>query len=201
MKLVLKLGGLNLNELQFVCERKNVIQGRFRGHDKTYSWYLPYKLQKQIHVGDIEIIDTKGNRNKVMVTGLKYERDAKSQYKSFPYIRGVASWQIQHICRHLKSIGVEYSRERHLKGLVNKDGTSLGVDIAFYINEHLCIIEYNGVHHYNKQSPRYKNFAENMEVKRKWCRQNNVPLLEIPFWWQNDLYLFVDHFIESMLYE
>jgi len=182
-----------LNELQFICGRKNVIQGRFKSHDKIYSWYLPYNIQEQIHIGDVEIIDTKRNRNKITVIGLGYEKDAKIRYKTFPYLRGIASWQIQHICRRLKCLGYEYSRERHFKGLTNDDSTRLAVDIVFYLQGHVCAIEYNGVHHYYEQGARYTKF------EKKWCYQNNVPLLEIPFWWQNNLDDMLNSFIKSVI--
>lgn len=188
-----------MNELRFVRERQNVILGRYNTHGKTYSWYLPYELQKVIHVGDIEIINSDGNKDKIIVVSFKYEKNAKLKYKNFPYRRGIASWQVQHICRYLKSLGYDYSRERHFKGLMNERGLHLGMDIVFCINKRMCVIEYNGVHHYNNQSPRYKNFKNNMDIKRNWCRQNDVPLLEIPFWWQNDLDSILNLFITSVL--
>ncbi len=38
-----------------------------------------------------------------------------------------------------------------------------------------------------------------MNAKREWRYQNNVPLLEIPFWWQNNLDDMLDSLIKSVI--
>jgi hypothetical protein len=36
-----------------------------------------------------------------------------------------------------------------------------------------------------------------MEAKRVWARNNDAPMLEIPFWWQNSLDEFVLRFLQT----
>ena len=190
-----------MNELVFVRKCFNVVEAQFYSHEGTrrvQAWYLPFDIQKYIHVGDVEIISKK---KRVKVLSLSYDKDAELKYEIFPYKRGLASWQVQHIGRHLMTLGYQYFREQHFKKLINSYGASLGVDIAFQMDGHWCAIEYNGVHHYVQHNPRYGHYAENMKVKRQWCHENGVPLLEIPFWWQNDLDELVDRFISVVQLE
>ena len=189
-----------MNELVFVSNRYNVISAQFIRHGKPsgtiYAWYLPYNIQKYLCVGDIVLITIHDRKQSIIVQSLSYDSASISKYKSFPYQNGQPSWQIRQICGYLKKRGYVYQREKHFKKLVNRNGTTLGVDVAFKVQGHWCFIEYNGTHHYYRDSPRYANIAANMLSKRQWAYKNNVPMLEIPYWWQNDLDSFVSHFLK-----
>jgi hypothetical protein len=64
----------------------------------------------------------------------------------------------------------------------------------FYLPEHNCCIEYNGVQHYKPSDFSYnhknveeskKTFeiqVENDNIKRDYCLKNNIELIEIPYW-------------------
>jgi len=192
-----------MNELVFVSNRYNVVSAQFMRQGKAsgtiYSWYLPYDIQKHLHIDDVVFVNA--DKKRVEIQSLSYDVDALGKYKEFPYRSGRPSWQIQHICRHLTTLGYKYQRERHFKRLKNRSGVSLGVDIAFQVDDRWCFIEYNGVHHYYRDSPRYANTVANMQDKRQWCRENDIPILEIPFWWQNDLDVFVDCFLKVVAQE
>lgn len=201
LKLTANEGGHSLNELIFISERCNTVSAQFirqgRPCGTVYSWYLPYSIQKFLRVGDVAFVSINKQRQKVRICTLSYQPDAVSRFKEFPYQNGQPSWQIQRICRLLKRLGHHYQREKHFKGLRNSDGISLGVDIAFRVGQRWCLIEYNGAHHYNQSSNRFAQFSANMEAKRVWARNNDAPMLEIPFWWQNSLDEFVLRFLQT----
>ena len=43
-----------------------------------------------------------------------------------------------------------------------------------------CLIEYQGVQHYEKTF--WNSPTENDEIKRRYCKNNNIKLIEIPYW-------------------
>jgi len=63
----------------------------------------------------------------------------------------------------------------------------LRFDFAIYIQEQIKVIEFQGAQHFNES---YFNIKKNTfdyqkerdAIKRKYCSDNNIPLLEIPFW-------------------
>lgn len=192
-----------MNELVYVRDSLNVVDAQFLHHGvasgKIYSWYISDAQQKVLHDDQIESIKTAKGKRKVHIIQLRFELTAKEHYQPFHQQQGAGSWQVQRICFFLAQRGYRVYRERHFKGLINRNGTPLRADIAFEINGHWVIIEYNGVHHYLSEKPGYQNLTNNMQVKRQWCRDQHVPLLEIPYWWQGSLESLVDGFLKAVL--
>ena len=62
----------------------------------------------------------------------------------------------------------------------------------FYILDKNIAIEYQGKQHYkyikyfHKNNQGFKKYKERDERKRKYCTENNIVLLEIPYSWKND---------------
>ncbi|MBC1990419.1 hypothetical protein IA807_14190 [Listeria seeligeri] len=194
-----------MNELVFVRENYNVIHISFmkKGHiqGKIYNWYLPYRDLDRIHIGTITTIKIGNKRKKVFVVDLSYNLKAEKLYKTFPLIGSQPSWQIQLICQQLTNNGIEYYRERSFKGLMNAHNKSLRVDISFQVDGQWYFIEYHGTHHYfkrNTSNQRFKNILQNMELKRIWCEEHQVPYLEIPFFRQKEIFLVVDNFLSKI---
>lgn len=71
-----------------------------------------------------------------------------------------------------------------------KDEKELPFD--FYINNKY-IIEYDGKQHYDPKhawnSFRYEQTKKHDEIKTQWCKENNIPLIRIPYTHLNDLCL------------
>lgn len=71
----------------------------------------------------------------------------------------------------------------------------------FYIPKYNLCIEYNGEQHYNKMGvwgglDKLKRTIRNDKIKKKYCEDNNVPLLTIPYWDYNKIeYLLFDLFL------
>ena len=82
----------------------------------------------------------------------------------------------------------------------------LPFDFGIYKNNILiCIIEYDGEGHFslirfNRISSkiakkRFKDTIQNDEIKNKYCRDNHIPLLRIPYWCYDDIESIIDEVI------
>lgn len=62
----------------------------------------------------------------------------------------------------------------------------LPFDIAFWVAGKLCLVECNGLQHYKPVDcfggkSGFEARQRNDEIKRSYCKENNIPLLEIPY--------------------
>lgn len=94
--------------------------------------------------------------------------------------------------------GIEYEIEKKFSTCVDK--TYLPFD--FFVNNKY-LIEYDGEQHYNKESVfNYEYTHKHDVIKSKWCKENNIPLIRIPYTHYdnlclNDLLLETSNFIEK----
>lgn len=90
------------------------------------------------------------------------------------------------ISKYLNHNNISHSRESRFPTC--RDKQPLPFDFAIYKNDELdCLIEYQGEQHYdatggwsNKEHTAY--IQKHDEIKRQWAKNNNVPLIEIPYW-------------------
>jgi len=73
----------------------------------------------------------------------------------------------------------------------------------FYLPDKNVIIEYNGTQHYYPSNfyGGWAAFEERVlkdNIKRKWCGQNNIKMLEIPYWYKK--YEDIEWFIKANLF-
>ena len=61
----------------------------------------------------------------------------------------------------------------------------------FYINEDNYIIEYDGEQHFKDTNGFFKTTLEEIQkrdiFKNQWCKENNIPLIRIPYTRYDDL--------------
>lgn len=94
--------------------------------------------------------------------------------------------------------GIEYEIEKKFSTCIDK--TYLPFDF-FVDNKYL--IEYDGEQHYNKESVfDYEYIHKHDIIKSEWCKNNNIPLIRIPYTHYdnlclNDLLLNTSNFIEK----
>lgn len=184
----------NMFNIVSICFLKNG-----RNQSKVYDWFLPYSLLDVIHLNDSVKIIVDGKVMTVGIINLFYHPKAEQLHKPFPYFQNQPSWQIRLIGQLLKERRYSYYREKCFKGLVNIDGRPLKVDISFQKNDQWYFIEYHGTHHYFRRGAtikRFNNIRKIMEIKREWCRKNDVRYLEIPFYRQNDIEKILKKFLE-----
>lgn len=78
--------------------------------------------------------------------------------------------------------GIDFIKE---KGFKNSNGITQRFDFYIELGEELFAIEYNGSQHYKKATGYFKDTLEKTqkrdELKREYCKLNNIHLLEIPY--------------------
>lgn len=83
----------------------------------------------------------------------------------------------------LSALNVSFIQQKTFNNLKYK--SNLRFD--FFLPDYKCCIEYNGKQHY--EEVKYFGGKENLEtqqkrdnIKRQWCKENNIKLIEIPYW-------------------
>lgn len=63
----------------------------------------------------------------------------------------------------------------------------------FYLSDCNLLIEYDGIQHFIQGTGQFDNqekfikTQENDKFKNQWCKENNIPLIRIPYWHYKDL--------------
>lgn len=92
------------------------------------------------------------------------------------------------IREHLERIGKIYKKEYSFEGLVGIGGGLLRFDFAIFNNDNLIsLIEYDGEQHFKfidgmMTQDDYETLQIHDECKNQYCKDNNIPLLRIPYW-------------------
>lgn len=88
---------------------------------------------------------------------------------------------------------ISYKEQYTFKDLISPNGGILRFDFGIFKENKLwCVIEYQGIQHYQK-SPQFDNWESleerqfRDEYKRNYCKQNNIKLIEIPYLDENKL--------------
>lgn len=87
---------------------------------------------------------------------------------------------------YLKVNNIIFIREYKFKGCKNKK--SLPFDFAIFNDNNLyCLIEYDGEFHYKSieifgGEDRLEYLQQNDQIKNKYCQDNNIKLIRIPYW-------------------
>jgi len=103
------------------------------------------------------------------------------------------------IAKHLRNIGVIYEREYCNPALLNpKTGYNLFID--FYLPDLNIAIEFDGSYHYSPVDGEVKLQAqkERDKIKNKFCIDNKIWLLRIPFFYRADLEKIISEYIERV---
>lgn len=90
----------------------------------------------------------------------------------------------------LRLLNIPFIRQYSFFNLVSDKGIPLKFDFAIFNNEHslLCVIEYQGEQHYTcreqgwNNRENYKRLIRSDTLKKEYCKENNIKLIEIPYW-------------------
>ena len=83
----------------------------------------------------------------------------------------------------LSSLNINFFQQKTFNNLKHKSN----LKFDFFLPDYNCCIEYNGVQHYEpvKYFGGEKEFKEIQlrdSIKKQWCQENNIKLIEIPYW-------------------
>ena len=141
---------------------------------KTFGkWTVMYKTEKR-NAGGIIYWHCKcecGQEKDVLGTSLRSGKSLSCGLHS-----NISKGNVK-IADILDKANIQYTVEQ--KFSTCKDQKELPFDF-FVNNEYL--IEYDGQQHFNKDSFfDYKYTHQHDEIKNKWCKENNIPLIRIPY--------------------
>jgi hypothetical protein len=103
----------------------------------------------------------------------------------------------------LDSLKIDYKTQYRI--LECKNQRPLPFDFALKINNKLVLIEFHGRQHYELGTFHFactKHFAyrqNNDGIKEKYCKDNNIPLLIIPYTEYNNIEIILENFIKSLV--
>lgn len=87
---------------------------------------------------------------------------------------------------YLKLHGVSFKSQYNFRGLNGVGGNNLKFDFALFgkQNNLILLIEYDGEYHYKKfyKDDGHERTVEHDRRKNEYCKNNNIPLLRIPYW-------------------
>lgn len=92
----------------------------------------------------------------------------------------------QKITKMLIDEGCTFSTQYTFPDLIGVGGGQLRFDFAIFLNNQLdCLIEYNGLQHYEKPQGKWgeawENLIENDRRKQEYCKTHNIPLKIIKY--------------------
>lgn len=94
------------------------------------------------------------------------------------------------VSEFLKSNNIDYKTQYIFTDC--KHINPLPFDFAITIDGQLKLIEFDGSQHFGKSNywgnkDRYNDIKRNDNIKNQYCKENQIPLLRIPYWWiRND---------------
>ena len=85
----------------------------------------------------------------------------------------------------LKEMSIDFQQQYTFKDCISNKNYPLYFDFAIFKNNKLhCLIEFQGQQHYKEIASFSETLADRIErdeIKRKYCKNNNIPLIEIPY--------------------
>lgn len=118
----------------------------------------------------------------------------------------------------LKEMQVNFQTQKWFNNCRNPK-TNYPLRFDFYLPDYNCCIEYNGLQHYQETNYFSSSFIDQQykdNIKRQYCKENNLKLIEIPYtdydkinkyyikkllisieWWQNSYFHDKDNVIGS----
>lgn len=85
----------------------------------------------------------------------------------------------------LKEMSIDFQQQYTFNDCISNKNYPLYFDFAIFKNNKLhCLIEFQGQQHYEEIasfSETLADRAERDEIKRKYCKNNNISLIEIPY--------------------
>lgn len=93
------------------------------------------------------------------------------------------------VARILDDLQISYKSQVTYEGLTGLNGGLLKFDFGLNFNNRVLLIEYDGEYHFEKlyENDNYERLVEHDKTKNRFCKENNIPLLRIPYWNYDDI--------------
>lgn len=94
------------------------------------------------------------------------------------------------LCNYLSSLKIKFEEQKRFYGCKNIKGTDM-LPFDFYIPKYNLLIEYDGLHHFEPidgwgGEEKFIKTKENDSIKNKYCKNNEIRLLRIPFYFSEE---------------
>ena len=90
----------------------------------------------------------------------------------------------------LQKNNINYSKQYSFSNLKSEKGGKLRFDFAIFENNQLShLIEFQGEQHYEDSCSFFDIPKKSDELKKEYCKENNIPLILIPYWKRNKIKL------------
>lgn len=99
------------------------------------------------------------------------------------------SYGARKVRKYLEDHNIEYDPEHWFPDC--RDMRPLPFD--FYLVDKNTIIEFDGAQHYAKDKPEYQKIHAHDEIKNKYCNDNGIKLIRIPYWRINKIEEILDN--------
>ena len=108
----------------------------------------------------------------------------------------------KHVSDFLEKRKIHFQSQKFFPDLVGKSGRVLRFDFLFELRNEVVVVEYQGRQHYNPVEyfggeETFKKQFENDEIKRRYCKEHNIRLIEIPY--TEDTYEKIEAFLDMRL--
>lgn len=102
------------------------------------------------------------------------------------------------VAKELDKLDIKYETEYDGFNIIGVNGGLLRFDFFFTHNKVKHVIEYDGEYHYMKKHKNdgHETLREHDEMKDEFCRNNNVRILRIPYWYYDKIERLINYFIE-----
>lgn len=125
------------------------------------------------------------------------------EYPNFIFPEKIASKGEKRIKEILKNINISFEEQFSFSDLLGEKNNKPLFDFKLNINDKILLIEYQGEQHYQPinffgEEEKFLYQKKNDERKRKYCKKNNIPLIEIPYW---DFEILNENYIKEKINE
>lgn len=178
-----------LEEQKEYKKKKEGYIKQLKNETKYYKYYTEFKT---IHGNDIEIKEKKYKvEEKFLVKCNICNHKWKTNFKKLREGKGCSlcksSKGEKAINKYLLDNNYSFKREYRFE---NTEISLLRFDFAVDLNNKLYLIEFDGKQHFNIESQfgdnnkeeKFNKIVANDKKKDKYCKDNNIPLLRIPYW-------------------
>lgn len=192
----------NLEIQRELKKKRERYEKQLRNETKFYKYYTEFKA---VHGNDIEIKERVYKvTEKFLVKCNICNHEWKANFKKLREGKGCplckSSKGEKAINKYLLNNNYSFKKEYSFK---NSEIKSLRFDFAVSLNNKIYLIEFDGKQHFNSDAQfgdnnkeeKFNKLVTNDKRKDKYCKDNNIPLLRIPYWEFNNIEKLLSEFL------